>query len=257
MTKLQLFDICAPAWNVIAYLPAVHLRTNGNGQRPKYLFKPLALYINSKSARQREILRQRKYPEEEFSLSTYHIELREVISQYLSHGADNTLIIHKRIQSLTQLAPSKIGTQRRTNANIDVLEWFLEMLDQIDFKGGAPLFGKHNPPKLTIHNLPVNVHPDIVLRGDGPKGKKYIGALKLQLSKANAFDSDMAGYVSTILQEYCKIHLASDDEIIHAPYYRVIDVGSMKVFDGVKSVAQRLKDVDAACHNIVALWPSI
>jgi hypothetical protein len=142
---------------------------------PSISLNRLALYINSKSARQREILRQRKYPEEEFNLGTYHIESREAISQYLAEGADDTSTIHKRIQNLTQLAPTKVGTQRRVNSNIDVLERFLELLDKIDFKGGSPSLGQQNPPKLKIHNLPISVHPDIVLKGDGPKGKKYIG----------------------------------------------------------------------------------
>jgi hypothetical protein len=224
---------------------------------PSISLNRLALYINSKSARQREFLRQRKYPEEEFNLGTYHIESREAISQYLADGADDTAIIHKSIQSLTQLAPPKVGTQRRVNANIDVLERFLELLDKIDFKGGNPSLGQHNPPKLKVHNLPISVHPDIILSGEGPKGKKYIGAIKLQLSRANAFDSDMAGHVSAVLQEYCKEYFAHNGEIVYAPYCQVIDVGSSNVFSGVKSTAQRLRDIDAACHTIVDLWPSI
>jgi hypothetical protein len=36
-----------------------------------------------------------------------------------------------------------------------------------------------------------------------------------------------------------------------------IHEGSGDIFAGVKAITQRMKDVDAACHNIVDLWPHI
>jgi hypothetical protein len=131
------------------------------------------------------------------------------------------------------------------------------MLDKIDFKGGIPTLGHHNPPKLKVHNLPVSVRPDIILSGTGKKDKKYIGAIKLQLSMSNAFDDEMSGYVSAVLQGYCKVYMSADEAIVYAPYCQIIDVGSSNVFEGVKSITSRLKEVDAACHNIIDLWPSI
>ncbi len=41
------------------------------------------------------------------------------------------------------------------------------------------------------------------------------------------------------------------------PLCCVIDVGSKKMYPGVKSTAQRLKDIQAACQNVATLWPSI
>jgi hypothetical protein len=37
----------------------------------------------------------------------------------------------------------------------------------------------------------------------------------------------------------------------------VIDVGSQTVYPGVKATTARMKDVEAICQNIAALWPTI
>jgi hypothetical protein len=37
----------------------------------------------------------------------------------------------------------------------------------------------------------------------------------------------------------------------------VIDLASGKVYPGVKSTKQRLKDVESACGQIASLWPGI
>jgi hypothetical protein len=43
----------------------------------------------------------------------------------------------------------------------------------------------------------------------------------------------------------------------HGPFYPVIDVGSKLMVPGVKSTIARMRDIVAACRNIVALWPTI
>ena len=155
------------------------------------------------------------------------------------------------------MSPEKIGTIRRINSNIAALERFLEMLDDIDLLGSEPAMGENSPSKLTIHNVAVSVRPEIILRGDGPKGKKFVGAMKLHMSTSDNFNDEAAGYVSAIVQEYCKAHITQGNEIVNPAYCQVIDVGNGVVYPGVKATAQRMKDVAAECQNIFGLWPSV
>jgi hypothetical protein len=59
------------------------------------------------------------------------------------------------------------------------------------------------------------------------------------------------------LQKYSSDLLLGDDEILGSQFCSVIDVGSKTVYPAVKSIAQRLKDIDAECQNIAGLWPTI
>ena len=203
-----------------------------------------------------------EYPENvqgdpDFNVGMYHREASEAVASYLANGAIDATPINQRVQALAQLAPDKIGTARRVNANIDALERFSEMLDDIDLLGAEPTLAPHAPPKLTYHNVNISVRPEIILRGEGAKGKKFVGAIKLHFSKTHPHSKESAGYVSAVVQEFCSLHVAGEAETVHPGYCQVIDVASGNVFPGVKATAQRLKDIAAECQNIAGLWPTI
>jgi hypothetical protein len=168
---------------------------------------------------------------------------------------EKTDVIDRSIKILEQRKPEKIGTQRRVAANIDALERFRDMLDSIDLFGCDPAIGSHSPPKLVIRNVEVSVRPEIILRGSGKTGK-LVGAVKLYFPVTYPLDDASSGYISTILQEWCNVHV-QDDGSTHGLYCFAIDVGTGRQWPGVRATSARLKDVEAACQNIAALWPTI
>ena len=225
--------------------------------QPELSVNKLAEYIVSKGARQRKILKDRKYPDEDFQMGMYHREASEAVRKFIADGCIDASVAENQIAILKQQTPEKIGTIRRINANIDALERFLDMLDDITLSGGEPELGAHNPSKLTFHGVKISVRPEIVVRGTGPKGRKLIGAIKLHFTKSFPMTDESAGYVSAAVQEYCKLHLAADDETVFSEYCKIIDIGCGKVFPGVKATAARLKDISSECENIAGLWPTI
>lgn len=225
--------------------------------KPSISVNKLAEYIISKGGRQRKLLHDRKYPDEEFNSGMYHGEAADSVINYVVNGCDDPSYITKVIASMKQLTPTKVGTARRINSNIDSLETFLEMLDDIDMQGAQPDIGANKSPPLVFHGVEISVRPEIILRGNGPRDKKYVGALKFHFSKTRPHTEESAGYVSAALQEYSSRYLAQGDEIVNSSYCFVIDVASGKVFPGVKSITKRLTDIEAECQNIAAIWPTI
>ncbi|HEX3430963.1 MAG TPA: hypothetical protein VHT03_08755 [Rhizomicrobium sp.] len=225
--------------------------------KPNISVNKLAEYIASKAARQRAILAQRKYPDPDFNVGMYHKEAAEAVAKYLADGADDPTPILNQAKGLEQLTPTKVGTARRINANLDALDRFAGMLDKITLCGATPEHGTHNPPKLVYHGVNISVRPEIILRGKGPKGKSYVGALKCHFSSSHPHGAETAGYVSAAVQEYCRQFIATDGEVVNAEYCQVLDIASGTVFPGVKATLQRLKDIEAECMNIAALWASI
>lgn len=225
--------------------------------QPTISVNKLAESIVSKAAKKRKILKDRKYPDPDFNMGAYHREAEEAIQRYISLGAMDTNPLDNALNILNQKAPEKIGTIRRINSNAGSIERFLEMLDDIDLKGGDPEMASSSSQKLKIHNVIVSVRPEIILRGTGPKGVACVGAIKLHMSSSDNFNEEAAGYVSALLQEYTSQILLADGEIVNPSYCQVIDVGNGKVFPGVKATAQRMKDIEAECQNIFGLWPTI
>lgn len=225
--------------------------------KPSISVNKLGEYILSKGARQRKILHDRKYPDPDFQMGMYHREAAEAVAAYLAAGAIDPSPLDNALHALEQIATDKIGTARRINANIDALERFSGMLDDIDLKNAEPELGAHNPAKLVYHGVEISVRPEIVLRAT-VKGKNYVGALKLHFSKTHPHNEESAGFVSAAVSEYCRMHIVGySDAIVNPAFCQVIDVASGRVFPGVKSTKQRLADISAECQNIAALWPTI
>lgn len=223
---------------------------------PRISVNKLAEYMVSKAARQRRILRDRKYPDPDFQMGMYHREASEAISRFLISDQISTENIDNQMQIIKQQTPDKIGTQRRLNANIEAMERFLDMLDDFDFGEATAFLGEHAPEKLTFHNVKVSVRPEIILRGT-KKGKKVVGAVKLHFPKGFGMDEDAAGFVSAAVNEYCVRHVAQDDEKVLHEYCQVFDIGSGTVFAGVKATKNRLKDIAETCQNIEAIWSTL
>jgi hypothetical protein len=213
----------------------------------------LAEFMFAKAGRQREILRDFKYPTEFKGM--YYKEADESISRVLVNNLEDFSPITNQIASLEQITTDKIGTQRRITSNIDALDRFTGMVDDIDLKGATPSLGEHQPQKLTLHGVAISVRPQVLLKKQGKSGP-LVGAVKLHFPRNYSLHAESAGIVSAILQEWCRIQFLGE-AAAQGDMCCVIDVGSKKHFGGVKATAARLKDVDAVCQNIAALWPTI
>ncbi len=221
---------------------------------PSISANKLGEYIISKGARQRSILRDQKYRS---IAGMYYSEATKAISLCLASNLEDVSGIERAIRVLEQKHPDTAGAMRRIHGNIDALESFESMLDDIDLQGTFIELGEHRPDKLVIQGVHISVRPGVILRGSGKSKKKLIGGVKLHFSRTFPHSDVSAGYVSAVLQRYSEDKLASVDEVASPSYCFVIDVGSRTIFPPVKSKTQRLKDIESDCRNIAAIWPTI
>lgn len=208
----------------------------------------------AKGKRQRQILSDQKFPRDFKGM--YYKEATDAIALCIASNMENTSALERALRILEQMPSDKIGTQRRITSNIDAIETFMTMLDDIDLMGGSPKMGDASPAKLSIMNVAVSVRPEIVIKGQGKSGKKLIGAIKLHFPKTYSLDKEAASFASTIVQKYCHDLIANDEET-YAPYCQLIDIGSKTVHLGVKSTITRFREVEANCKTIAQLWPNI
>lgn len=221
---------------------------------PRLSVNKLGEYITSKAGRQNRILRDQKFPSE--FITTYYRDALDTISLFLSKNMEDINILERKTESLDQQPAEKVYEYRRISNNIDAIETFMDMLDDIDFKGGSPRLGQHAPPTMKIRNVAISVRPEVVLTGTGKSKTAFVGGIKLHFPKTFPLPEDAAGYISAAMQMYCSHHL-SNDGVPYAPYCQVIDIASGTVWPGVQSIKQRTRDIENACQQIAALWPTI
>lgn len=221
---------------------------------PRISVNKLAEFATAKSARQREILRDQKYPTD--YKGAYYREAEKAVAMALASSLEDLSPVENTIKVLEQQNPENIGTQRRILSNIDALQSFLAMLDDIDLPGKPTLGAQTNVAKLTRHTVEISVRPEIILHGEGKSGVALCGAVKLHFPRTYSLSEEAAGLVSAVTQEWCKDKM-STNATVSGPYCCVIDIGAQKFYPGVKSTIARMRDVSAACETIRDLWAAI
>jgi hypothetical protein len=214
----------------------------------------LGEYITSRAARQKSILYNQKYPPD--YVTPFYEDATEAIAQFIAGGMEKPSILENQIRVLGQSPVNTAWQQRRMLGNIEAIETFTGMIDDLDLSGFACRLGSHNPPKMPIRNVEVSVRPDVILSRSATKGGQLIGALKLHFPKTNPLSEEAAGYVSAVAARYCDTYFM-DEGTPEPRLCFVLDLASARVYPGVKSTIKRLKDVNAACEQIFNLWDTI
>ncbi len=220
---------------------------------PRISVNKLAQYVTSRAARQTQILRNAKFPPE--YITTYYREAGEAIARYLASNMTDAAILGNTISALLQKEATNIYETRRIAGNIDAIETFEMLLDDIDFGNAEPRLGAQTAPHVIRQAVGISVRPEVTLHSKSKTGN-LVGGIKLHFPKTEPLDKEQADYVSAILQAYCQDHLWKDGAP-DAKHCMLIDLGSGVVYLGIKSIKQRMKDVESACTQIAALWPSI
>ena len=106
----------------------------------------LAQYVTSRAARQTQILRNAKFPPE--YITTYYREAGEAIARYLASNMTDAAILGNTISALLQKEATNIYETRRIAGNIDAIETFEMLLDDIDFGNAEPRLGAQTAPHV-------------------------------------------------------------------------------------------------------------
>lgn len=221
---------------------------------PRISVNKLGEYIVSRPNRQSQIIRGQKYPPD--YIVTYYKDAQETIGQFFANNLDDISILERTIQNLDQSPAENVYQVRRSNGNIQAIEKFMEMIDDVNLHGGVPQLGESRPERLTVRNVEVSVRPEIIMTGTDRRGRNVVGGVKLHFPTTSPLNDDSAGFVSAVVQEYCRACLADIGEPYHH-YSFVVDVASARIYPGVQSTRRRMQEVEAACEQIFNLWPTV
>ncbi len=220
---------------------------------PRISVNKMAQYVTSRATRQNQILRTAKFPPD--YITAYYREAAEAVARFLASDMTDFAILDNAQNALSQKAATNVYETRRIGGNIDALETFAGMLDDINFGGATPALGATTAPHLTIKGVSISVRPEVTLHLQ-KKGEGLVGGIKLHFVKTEPLDAEQAGYITAMMCGYCKDHLWQKGAAL-PDHCMVIDLASAQVYPGVKSTKARMKEVENACGQIASLWPSV
>lgn len=220
---------------------------------PRLSVNKLAQYVTSRAARQNQILRTAKFPPD--YITAYYRDAADAIASFVGGGMADLGVLDRASNRLLQAEAGTVQQARQKSANIDAIEAFEGMLDDIDLRGATPSLGAHAAKHLPIANVAVSIRPEVVLRCS--KGSTtLLGGMKLHFPRSEPLDAEQAGYVSAMLHKFAERE-ASPDETASTAHCVVVDVASRTFHPGVSSVKKRMRDIEGACGHISQLWPNI
>ncbi len=220
---------------------------------PKMTVNKLGEYIVANPKRQRRILEQLKYPQENKFGPMAHQEAREAIKQYFVNNFDETYI-HDCIAELHAKTATNDFQQALIDSSIEGLQFVLES-ETINENLEYELYSGANP-KLNINGVEISVYPDLIVRSK-VRGKEYYGALKLHLSKNSALTEEGNKYIAAMLHKFGASHIESGTNPIRTENFISYDIFKDAFIECPRSIVTRMDHIEACCLNIVAIWASI
>src|ERR1700754_6758 len=128
---------------------------------PRISVNKLAQYVTSKAARQNQILRNAKFPPD--YITTYYREAGEAIARFLANDMKESSILDNAVGTLSQKVAGNVYETRRLAGNIDAIETFASLLDDIDYGGATATLGAQAAPHLISQGVEISVRPEITL----------------------------------------------------------------------------------------------
>ncbi len=216
---------------------------------PRTSLSKLGEYLVASAGRRRNIIQDQKNPRA-FIVASYR-QAYEPLAACLVAGGDPRFL-DRHLHMWRTRAPRNDFDARCRPLCIEAAEAFQALLatgrlSHLTFATGI------EQASLMIGGVKVSISPDVLVAG--PEA----GAAKIYLSKTGPLTKDVgkrpgsSSYAATTLHQWVEQELGGGDPA----RCLVIDVFAGEVYAAPKSHVQRRRDIESACREFAAVWPTI
>lgn len=192
-----------------------------------------------------------KYPQG-FVVTRYN-DARSTIVDYFLKGKGDKKAVEAKIGDLLKRTYKTSFRNQDNQLSIEALSAFRKT-KTLDLSNFSVSRSDNKGNKLNVNGVDVSIDPDIVFHGKF-KGKPFVGAIKLHISKGNNLDSNSGKYVCTLLRHYLQINHGSS--MILPEFCILFDIFSGQYFFAPKAFKTLRKEIEAACEEITRLWDKL
>ena len=218
---------------------------------PRISINKLAEYLGASPARRQTIVRDQKNPSA--IKSPYYNDAENAIRSFFAKNKDYA-VLEEAMSELGQRAPQTVLRDQMASKCLDALAAFADTgLDPLNGYTVAVL--PRSQPKLLYRNVAVSVRPEVLLKRDNGDAT-VVGVLKLYFSKGDPLSDEGGKYVAAACLEHLTQHLSDGGQPDHKAVF-VLDVLAKKFFQAPRATKKRLRDIEAACGEIAAVWSAV
>lgn len=217
----------------------------------KISINPLVTFSKGTDSKKRRIIRDQKNPSV-IRVGWYQTP-RACIKKSISQNGNNNEII-KGLERLKDRVVEKPRQIQNKDVSIQAMKKYLNIeLPEILKNHNLNIIKKRETKSTWINRVEIVVSPDVVFTLDYGK-KRYIGGVKIHLSKGDIFDLNESKMVATILNKHIS-EIAKKYNAIPLPEICLsIDVFGQRIISSSKKPKRILKEVENICNEVKQIW---
>lgn len=211
----------------------------------------LTKFLVSNSANHRAIIKAQL--EQKPYMAAYYEKAQKAITQFLLNEFHDEEIIVRAIEKLQSVVPNSDQEAARINNNVEAMDSFLIMYDEIKIFDNCRLSAVTAPcPKVIVSDVEISVFPDCIITGSH-KGKKVIGAIKLYFSKPDPLSKDMSATITVLTKRFLEENYQETGTVMNQ-MCQVVDVFKKTVHSAPSSHIRKMNEISTACEEIKFWW---
>lgn len=217
----------------------------------KISINPLVTFSKGTDSKKRRIIRDQKNPSV-IRVGWYQTP-RACIKKSISQNGNNNEII-KGLERLKDRVVEKPRQIQNKDVSIQAMKKYLNIeLPEILKNHNLNIIKKRETKSTWINRVEIVVSPDVVFTLDYGE-KRYIGGVKIHLSKGDIFDLNESKMVATILNKHIS-EIAKKYNAIPLPEICLsIDVFGQRIISSSKKPKRILKEVENICNEVKQIW---
>lgn len=222
---------------------------------PRISINKLGEYLTATPARRRSIIKDQKYPPEIFITGKYNDAFDPIID-FFTRDSLNPEGLHRAVSRLTSRPTFSDPEASDLKNNILALDRVIQAANTLPFAGLTFRTAKEQGALLTIGKVAVSIRPELEIVAPQRAGKTKYGLLKFYLGKTHSLNEESGQLIATTVHQFAEKHFGSPDSVDRKRCY-VLDVFQQMLFTAPASYTKRRSDIEAACEEIAARWPTL
>ena len=219
---------------------------------PTISVNKLGEYLVTNPTRRKRIIQDQKDPSE-FIVTRYK-DAKDSIIDFIINGYNDTFITN----GISQISAKKSSSTFADNDKKTSLEC-LGVISSNSFPvlNGVTFIKLISHKKLEIEGVDISIAPDVIIKGIDKKGKHFVGAIKIHISKSNTLNEEAKKYVATLLHQHIETNVAQSNEYASHEHCFSIDIFTKKFETAPKSYKRRRLQIASACEEIALWWSKL
>lgn len=232
---------------------------------PRLSAAQLADYLAATSQlAQLGILRGAKYPGEARPLIIQYQHARRCIAACLITPENTNRLAAAAIADLEQRRDdpaSRPLVREDARRSIETIQTFQRSVNALDLRNVRFVAAPANPQPLLINGVEVSVFPDAMAFTNHRDGDR-VGQLFVRCAIGGEGDAaenrraDANQHLATLAHMHAVEYLGAHGAP-HSPTSVVVDVMRERAYRGPVSTTLRVRNIEAACRMIAAIWPDV